>query len=350
MSANSAAAALAGVALPALLRLPPESSHRLGLMGLGLLRPLWPTPAHGNRLEVNILGLHFAHPVGLAAGFDKSGDYLDALGAVGFAHIEVGTVTPRPQPGNAQPRLFRLRHARALINRMGFNNRGADHVAQSLRSSRYRGVRGVSIGKNADTPLERAAGDYIECLGKLYDVADYFAVNVSSPNTARLRELQATDALAGVLEPLQQERQRLEAQRGRRVPLLVKISPDLDATELRNLCQALLHHGADGVIATNTSTDLPELHTELQARGGGGVSGAPLTQKSLAVLRELRGGLGADFPIISVGGIMCAADALARLAAGASLVQLYTGFVYRGPALLAEILDAFGTSPRPEHT
>jgi len=346
VSANSAAAALARVALPALLRLPPESSHGLGLLGLRLLRPLWAAPARGSRLEVNILGLRFAHPVGLAAGFDKNGDYLDALGAVGFAHVEVGTVTPRPQPGNARPRLFRLRRAQALINRMGFNNRGADYVAQRLRSAHYRGVRGVSIGKNADTPLERAAGDYLECLGKLYDVADYFAVNVSSPNTSRLRELQAADALAGVLEPLQQERRRLEVRHARRVPLLVKISPDLDAAELRDLCQALLRHGVDGVIATNTSTELPELRTELQARLGGGVSGAPLTQKSLAVLRELRRGLGADLPIISVGGIMSAADAQARLAAGASLVQLYTGFVYRGPALLAEILEALEVSPR----
>ena len=346
MSANrSAAAVLARVALPALLRLPPESAHSLGLLGLQLLRPFWPAPARTKGLEVNTLGLRFGHPVGLAAGFDKNGDYLDALGAAGFAHIEVGTVTPRPQPGNATPRLFRLRRAQALINRMGFNSRGADHVAQRLRNTNYRGVRGVSIGKNADTPLERAAGDFIECLGKLYDVADYFAVNISSPNTARLRELQAADALAGVLEPLQQERRRLEARHARRVPLLVKISPDLAVEELRDLCRALLRHGVDGVIATNTSTEVPELSSELLARGGGGISGAPLTRKSLAVLRELRHGLGADFPIISVGGIMNAVDARARLAAGATLVQLYTGFVYRGPALLAEILDMLEASP-----
>jgi dihydroorotate dehydrogenase len=236
VSANrSAAAVLARVALPALLRLPPESAHSLGLLGLRFLRSFWPAPARTKGLEVNTLGLRFVHPVGLAAGFDKNGDYLDALGAVGFAHIEVGTVTPRPQPGNAKPRLFRLRRAQALINRMGFNNRGADHVAQRLRSTSYRGVRGVSIGKNADTPLERAAGDYIHCLVRLYDVADYFAVNLSSPNTARLRELQepgtefrddvldcaraSTDRRADMTTPIAAARQgsrRISTRRNRR--------------------------------------------------------------------------------------------------------------------------------------
>ena len=352
MAANgSAAAVLARMALPVLLRLPPESAHRLGLLGLRFLQPFLPPPSGTSRLQVNTLGLRFAHPVGLAAGFDKNGDYLDALGALGFAHIEVGTVTPRPQPGNARPRLLRVRRAQALINRMGFNNRGAEHVAHRLRSAKYRGVRGISIGKNADTPLERAAGDYLECLGKLYDVADYFAVNVSSPNTARLRELQSVDALAGVLEPLMQERQRLEARHGKRVPLLVKISPDLGAAEIRDLCRTLVRHAVDGVIATNTSTDVPELRSELEASRGGGVSGAPLTQKSLAILCQLRHELGPDFPLVSVGGIMNAADARARLVAGADLVQLYTGFVYRGAALLAEILAMLEAEPQPlKHT
>ncbi|HET9865312.1 MAG TPA: quinone-dependent dihydroorotate dehydrogenase [Steroidobacteraceae bacterium] len=336
---GSAAAIVSRVALPMLLRLPPETSHALGLRGLQLLKSRWPV-REPRGLDGRLGGVRFAHPVGLAAGFDKNGDYLDALGALGFSHIEVGTVTPRPQPGNPRPRLFRLRRERALINRMGFNNAGADHVAAALRRSSYRGVRGVSIGKNADTPLDQAAADYLVCLRKLYDVADYFAVNVSSPNTARLRELQEADALGGLVEPLQRECRALEARHGKRVPLLVKISPDLEAEALTELCAALRRHGVDGVIATNTSIDLPELRVELARRQGGGVSGAPLAARSLAVLRALRTALGPDFPIVSVGGLMSGADVVARLAAGADLVQLYTGFVYRGPALLDEALDA----------
>ena len=337
---GSAAAILSRAALPILLRLPPETAHALGLRGLQWLKNSWPARERG-RLEVRLPGgLRFAHPVGLAAGFDKNGDHLDALGALGFSHIEVGTVTPRPQPGNPRPRLFRLRRARALINRMGFNNAGADRVAAALRRSSYRGVRGVSIGKNADTPLADASADYLVCLRKLYEVADYFAVNVSSPNTERLRELQAADALGGIIEPLRHERDNLQARHGKRVPLLVKISPDLDPLALAELCAALRRHCVDGVIATNTSVDVPELRAELAKCQGGGVSGAPLARRSLAVLRELRAALGPDFPIIGVGGIMSGADVVARLAAGANLVQLYTGFVYRGPALLDEALDA----------
>jgi dihydroorotate dehydrogenase len=337
---GSAAAILARVALPVLLRLPPETAHAMGLRGLQWLRNCWPARnLCGHEVQFPG-GPRFAHPVGLAAGFDTNGDHLDALGALGFSHIEVGTVTPRPQAGNPRPRLFRLRRAGALINRMGFNNAGADHVAAVLRRSNYRGVRGVSIGKNADTPLDAAACDYIECLRRLYDVADYFAVNVSSPNTAGLRELQGAEALGALIEPLQQERRRLEARHGKRVPLLVKISPDLDARALAELGAALLRHSVDGVIATNTSVELPELRAELAGRLAGGVSGAPLAARSTSVLRALRAALGAGFPIISVGGVMSGADVVARLAAGADLVQLYTGFVYRGPALLHEALDA----------
>lgn len=328
--------ARAGLAL--LQRLPPETSHAIGLHALRLTRRWWRAPVPSPGLEVRILGQRFAHPVGLAAGFDKNGDYLDALGALGFSHVEIGTVTPRAQPGNPRPRLFRARESGALINRMGFNNKGADHVAARLRGASFRGIRGVSIGKNADTPLARAADDYVDCLRKLYTHADYFAINVSSPNTQGLRELQAADALAGIIEPLQREAQELAARHDRRVPLLVKISPDLSPTELSGLCRALLHHGIDGVIATNSSAtiELPDLAS---ARGGG-VSGAPLTTRSLQVLTELRRELGAAFPIISVGGVMSAVDAVARMAAGAHLVQLYTGFVYRGAPLLAEILQA----------
>jgi dihydroorotate dehydrogenase len=342
MPAGATARTMVAVALPVLQRLPPEAAHHLALRGLGLLRRCWHVPPSAG-LDVHLAGLRFAHPIGLAAGFDKNGDHLDALGALGFSHIEVGTVTPRPQPGNPRPRLFRLRGARALINRMGFNNRGAEYVAQQLRRASRRGVRGVSIGKNADTPLERAADDYIACLRQLYPLADYFAINVSSPNTLGLRDLQAAAALASIVEPLQEERQRLEARHGRRVPLLVKISPDLDADQMNELCGALRRHALDGalegVIATNSSTDLPGFEAELQARQGGGLSGAPLAAKSLEVLRQLRHGLGPDFPIIGVGGLMSPESVLERLAAGANLVQLYTGFVYRGPELLWDSLQ-----------
>jgi dihydroorotate dehydrogenase len=340
MSTGSAASVLARAALPILLRLPPETAHSLGLRGIELLRRFWRAPQPRTDREVYAFGLRFSHPLGLAAGFDKNGDHLDALGALGFSHVEVGTVTPRPQAGNPRPRLFRERRHLALINRMGFNNAGADQVAANLRRATWRGIRGVSIGKNADTPLESAAADYVECLRKLHDVADYIAVNVSSPNTARLRELQAADSLGRIIGPLVQERARLEANHGRRVPLLVKISPDLEAGELESLCDAIVDLSVDGVISANTSIRMPQMRAEYAARRGGGISGAPLAARSLELLRALRQRLGPRFPIINVGGIMSAQDVLARLAAGANLVQVYTGFVYRGPALVTETLQA----------
>lgn len=331
---------LARAALPLLLRLPPEVSHGLGLRGIKLLGRRWTAPVAPASLALQAFGLRFAHPVGLAAGFDKNGDYLEALGMLGFSHVEIGTVTPRPQAGNPRPRLFRLRGAQALINRMGFNNRGADYVAARVAAARYPGVRGISIGKNAVTPLERAVDDYLACLRTLYAVADYFAINVSSPNTQGLRSLQHSDALAGIVEPLQEERERLASRYGKRVPLLIKISPDLGDEELQAMAASLQDHGLDGVIATNTSTDVSGFEAELARAQGGGLSGLPLRDKSLATLRRLRALLGPEFPIIGAGGLMSADDVRARLNAGANLVQLYTGFVYRGPALLTESLQA----------
>jgi len=336
----SAAEFLARAALPVLQRFPPETAHHLGLRGLRLVQRCWPAREVDRTRAVEAFGLQFAHPLGLAAGFDKNGEYLDALGALGFSHIEVGTVTPRPQPGNPRPRLFRLRHIDALLNRMGFNNRGADYVAERLRQSAYRGIRGVSIGKNADTPLDRAADDYVECLRKLYAVADYFAINVSSPNTRGLRELQAPDALADIILPLQQEREKLAKTHGKRVPLLVKISPDLDGDGFRDLCATMKRHGVDGVIATNTTLGSQALRALAGDLGSGGFSGAPLAHGALCILLELRREMGAAFPIIATGGIMDGEQALARLRAGANLLQVYTGFVYRGPALITEILEA----------
>jgi len=335
----SAAELLARAALPVLQRLPPETAHALGLRGLRLMRAHWPVPTVDPSLTVEAFGLRFAHPLGLAAGFDKNGEYVDALGALGFSHIEVGTVTPRPQPGNPRPRLFRLRHIQTLLNRMGFNNQGADYVAARLQRSSYRGIRGVSIGKNADTPLERAADDYVACLRKLYAVADYFAINVSSPNTQRLRELQAPDALTDVIVPLQQERERLAKTHGKRVPLLVKISPDLDREVLRDICATMKRHGVDGVIAANTTVGSTTLRALAKDLGTGGFSGMPLAPRGIGIIADLREELGNAFPIIASGGIMDGEGALMRLRAGANLLQVYTGFVYRGPALVNEILE-----------
>jgi len=342
---GGAARLLMSATLPALQRLPPETAHHLALRGLRLMRGQVKAPAW-NGAAIELFGLKFANPVGLAAGFDKNADCVDGLGALGFSHIEFGTVTPRPQPGNQRPRLFRLRKARALINRMGFNNHGADYLAERLQRATWRGIRGVSIGKNADTPIERAAEDYVLCMRKLYTLADYFAINVSSPNTKGLRTLQAADALTGILQALREEGLRLREQHRRRVPLLVKLSPDLEPQELQAACEVIAAQGVDGVIATNTSTRVPGFEAELSSRGGGGLSGAPLEARSLEVLQLLRKALGAKFPLIGVGGLMSADAVAARLASGANLVQLYTGFVYRGPALLAESLQRLNPPPQ----
>jgi len=331
---------LARAALPVLTRLDPELAHDLGLAGLKWLRPLWPVPRPPVGLTVRCCGLKFAHPIGLAAGFDKNGDYLDALGALGFSHVELGTVTPRPQAGNPKPRMFRIREELALINRMGFNNQGVDHLVARISRSRYTGIRGISIGKNFDTPLEKAEDDYRVCLRKIYPVADYVAVNLSSPNTARLRELQSRDGLDRILGALLEERLALQETYGKRVPLLVKVAPDLTPEQISALALDLRSLEVDGVIATNTTTDRSTLGSAPAARQAGGLSGAPLHPLSLRVISQLRAELGASFPIIGVGGIVSAENALATLRAGANLVQIYTGFAYRGPRLLEEILES----------
>jgi dihydroorotate dehydrogenase len=333
------ASAVARGSLPILARLDPERAHDLGLAGLRLLQPLWPAIQVPPQLAVRCLGLNFAHPLGLAAGFDKNGDYLDALGALGFSHIELGTVTPRPQPGNPKPRMFRLAATGALVNRMGFNNKGVDHLLAQLARSRYAGIRGISIGKNFDTPIESAEADYVACLRKVYAQADYIAVNVSSPNTARLRELQGRDGLERIVGALQQERVPLETRHGKHVPLLVKIAPNLDPEQIASLAATLRSLGVEGVIATNTSNDLTSLGPWPDAHRGG-LSGAPLHALSVSVIRQLRAELGPNFPIIGVGGIVSADHALTTLRAGANLIQIYTGFAYRGYRLVEEILDA----------
>jgi dihydroorotate dehydrogenase len=278
--------------------------------------------------------------VGVAAGLDKSGDYIDALGRIGFSYIEVGTITPLAQIGNPKPRLFRLADSAAIVNRMGFNNKGAQYASQKLACSHYAGVKGVSIGKNASTPLERASEDYRECLRRLYSVAGYFAINVSSPNTENLRQLQSDWRLEQIVESLQQERLSLIRDYRRNVPLLLKIAPDLDAEAIAALARDVRRLAIDGIIATNTTVNFSGVLGVQPVHRGGGLSGAPLHSRSVEVISRLRAEVGKGFPIIGVGGIDSPKAALETLDAGADLIQIYTGMVYRGPRLFHEILEA----------
>ena len=290
------------------------------------------------------MGLVFPNRVGLAAGFDKNARCIDALGSLGFGFIEVGTVTPRPQPGQPQPRLFRLPSARALINRMGFPNEGADAVAARLARRKFDGVLGINIGKNADTPLHRAIDDYVSCYRTLAMHADYVAINVSSPNTQDLRRLQQVEHLQPILEALMHEGRELAKARGRRIPLLAKISPDLSQEEVEQVAQLLTDLGVDGVIATNTTVGRPDAGHGPAAdpllAEQGGLSGAPLLALSLRTIRTLRSVSQGRLVIVGAGGIASSADALLVLDAGADLLQIYTGLIYRGPALLDEVRKA----------
>lgn len=304
-------------------------SHRLGLLGLAGAPP--PVPA------VQLMGLSFANRVGLAAGFDKNATCIDAMGALGFGFVEVGTLTPRAQQGNPRPRVFRLPQARAVINAMGFPNEGVAAAVVRLRRRRYGGVCGVNIGKNAATPLEQATGDYVTALQAVYEYADYVAVNISSPNTQGLRQLQQGGQLRPLLLALLATRAELAERVGWRVPLLVKLSPDLAVDELAGTAQVIGELQLDGVIATNTTLDRTLVAGLPDAQRPGGLSGAPLRERAVAVVRELRALLGPTMPLIGVGGISSAADAAAMLAAGADLIQVYTGLIYRGPALVREL-------------
>lgn len=330
---------------PLLFALDAETAHRItlaalkGLRTLGLPPARYPPPGHARRL----MGLDFPNPVGLAAGLDKNGEYIDALAALGFGFLEVGTVTPRPQPGNPRPRLFRIVEARAVINRMGFNNDGVDRLAANVRRASFRGVLGINIGKNSDTPLERAAEDYVECLRKVYPLASYVTVNISSPNTRGLRDLQNAALLEGLLAAITRERERLADAHGRRVPLAVKIAPDLEVGDLGAIAERLIRYRIDAVIATNTTLARDGVAGLPHADEAGGLSGAPLRERATAVLRQLTSELGGALPIIGAGGIMSGADAREKIAAGASLVQLYTGLIYRGPALIRECIEALET-------
>ncbi|MDS4041198.1 MAG: quinone-dependent dihydroorotate dehydrogenase [Candidatus Competibacter sp.] len=287
-----------------------------------------------------VMGIDFPNPVGLAAGLDKDGECIKAWEALGFGFVEIGTVTPCPQPGNPKPRMFRLPKAQALINRMGFNNKGVDYLIEQVRRSGFKGVLGINIGKNADTPAERAVEDYLTGLRKVYPWARYVAVNISSPNTPGLRDLQYGAALDRLLGALKDEQRRLADEQGRYVPLAVKIAPDIADADLPTVGRALVRHAIDAVIATNTTFSRAGVEGLPHADEAGGLSGAPLWDRSTAVVRQLTDILGGALPIIAVGGISSGADAAAKIAAGASLVQLYTGFIYRGPELIREAVMA----------
>ncbi|MDD2721803.1 MAG: quinone-dependent dihydroorotate dehydrogenase [Gallionella sp.] len=336
---------------PALFRLDPETAHHLTLDSLnaayrfglsGLVAPAIPADPR------SVMGLTFPNPVGLAAGLDKNGDCIDGLAALGFGFIEIGTITPLPQPGNPQPRLFRLPQANAIINRMGFNNDGVDKLVENVRRADFKGVLGINIGKNAATPIERAADDYLICLRKTYAHASYITVNISSPNTKNLRQLQDEAALNDLLALLKSEQQKLADQHGKYVPIALKIAPDMEGEQIAQIARLLTQHGMDGVIATNTTVSREGVENLPHGDETGGLSGAPVRDKSTAVLRQLvtelhacaAQGMGKPVPVIGVGGILNGADAAEKMAAGASLVQIYSGLIYRGPKLVSECCTA----------
>ena len=326
---------------PLLFTLDPETAHHAALDALKAAHNLGLLCArHPKEKPRTVMGLSFPNPVGLAAGLDKDGAYIDALAAQGFGFIEIGTVTPRPQPGNPRPRMFRLPEAQAIINRMGFNNHGADALVENVKRAKYRGILGINIGKNADTPIEKAADDYLICLRKVYAHASYVAINISSPNTKNLRQLQGGDELDALLSQLKTEQGKLAELHGKYVPLAVKIAPDLDAEQIKQIAALLTHHGIDGVIATNTTLSREGVANLPHANEAGGLSGAPVREKSTAVIRQLAAELKGALPIIGVGGILSGADAMEKIRAGAALVQIYSGMIYRGPDLVGEAVEA----------
>ena len=328
---------------PLLFKLDPETAHNLtmsnltGLHRLGLLKAFLPRV---QALPKRVMGLDFPNPVGLAAGLDKNGEAIDALGDFGFGFIEIGAVTPRPQPGNPQPRLFRLPRAQAIINRMGFNNLGVDNLLRNLQRTSYQGILGVNLGKNFDTPIEKAADDYLICLEKLYAKVSFVTVNISSPNTKNLRALQGGDELDALLAAIKSGQERLSQQHGKYMPVAIKIAPDLDAAQIENMAALFRKHHIDALIATNTTLSREGVEHLPHGSEAGGLSGLPVREKSTQVIRAFHTALAGEVPIIGVGGILCGADAQDKIAAGADLVQFYTGLSYRGPGLVKDCVAA----------
>lgn len=326
---------------PLLFKLDAEQAHHFTLDGLarayrlGLLQKV----AH-HTCPTTLMGLSLPNPIGLAAGLDKNGQYIDALAALGFGFIEIGTVTPKAQAGNPKPRLFRVPEHQAVINRMGFNNQGIDAMIQNIEKSRFNGILGINIGKNATTPIENAADDYLLCLEKAYAHAGYITVNISSPNTQNLRALQGSDELSALLSALKNKQAHLAAAHGRYVPLAVKIAPDLNEQQVADIAHAAMQTEIDSIIATNTTIDKSALGHHPLAGEQGGLSGAPVREASNRVLKQLLAELEGRLPVIGVGGILSGADAAAKLHMGAAAVQVYSGLIYRGPALVKECLRA----------
>lgn len=326
---------------PLVFCLDPEKAHHLALNALKTAACCGILPAvERDTRPTQLMGLTLPNPVGLAAGLDKNGEYIDALAALGFGFIEVGTVTPLPQSGNPQPRLFRLPEHRAIVNRMGFNNHGIDALITNIEKSRYKGILGINIGKNAVTPIENAAADYLACLEKAYPHAGYITVNISSPNTKNLRDLQGGDELTALLTALKNKQAQLATEHGRYVPLAVKIAPDLDDAQIEDIARVVLQTEMDGIIATNTTTDKTALGSHPLAAEAGGLSGEPVREKSNRVLKLLAGHLDGKRPVIGAGGILSGDDAAQKLRLGATAVQLYSGMVYRGPELVRECIEA----------
>ena len=327
---------------PFVFALDPETAHELTLAGLAALQKTGVLPAYRplRASPVTVMGLEFPNRVGLAAGLDKNGEIIDALATWGFGFIEVGTVTPRPQPGNPRPRLFRLPEAQGIINRMGFNNRGVDTLVANVRTARFKGILGINIGKNFDTPIEKAADDYLACLDKVYALASYVAVNISSPNTKNLRQLQGESELDALLGALRTRQTELADKHGRYVPMALKIAPDLDEAQIVNIADALRRHRLDGVIATNTTLAREGVEHLKHGNQAGGLSGAPLFERSTGVLRRLTLALAGELPVIAAGGIVDGGKAKAKLDAGAALLQIYSGIVFKGPELVGECIRA----------
>jgi dihydroorotate dehydrogenase len=337
---------------PLLFKLDAETAHRLTLYGLGvaqrsgLMRWVAEPPA---QLPVRAFGITFPNPVGLAAGLDKNAEHLDALAALGFGFIEVGTVTPLPQPGNDKPRMFRLPQHEAIINRLGFNNGGVDALVRNVQASAYRGVLGINIGKNKDTRNEKAVNDYLACLHKVYAHASYITVNISSPNTQGLRELQQEATLHKFISILRAAQERLGSQAGQRKPMLLKIAPDLAEAELDAIAEVLLRTGIDGVICSNTTVDHAAVADDPLGAEAGGLSGKPLFARSTAVLAGMHARLQGKIPLVGVGGILDGCDAAEKLDAGAALVQIYSGLIYRGPQLIAECVNEIRRQRQAAH-
>ncbi|WP_411728497.1 quinone-dependent dihydroorotate dehydrogenase [Methyloglobulus sp.] len=334
---------------PLLFALDAEIAHEVTLKLLNaafvsdLSKLLYPSVSDK---PVNVMGLNFKNPVGLAAGLDKNGDYIDALAALGFGFIEIGTVTPRPQPGNPKPRLFRLPEHQAIINRMGFNNLGIDHLLAQVKKSRYKGILGINIGKNFDTPMQHAVDDYLIGLRKVYAAASYITINISSPNTQNLRQLQQGDESRKLMSALKEEQLKLQQEYRKYVPLALKIAPDLADADISRIAKLLLEFEVDGVIATNTTISRDRIANHLLASEIGGLSGSPVKDKATAVVKGLSVELQGKIPIIAVGGILSADDAQEKFAAGATLVQIYSGLIYQGPELIREINE--GTRPKAQ--